>query len=38
MVASAIKKAWSRFGDVPFPLYDHEADALAKAAIKAMRK
>lgn len=37
-VAWAINAAWNEFGDVPFPLYQHEAEALAKAAIEAMPK
>lgn len=37
-VAWAINTAWNEFGDVPFPLYQHEAEALAKAAIEAMPK
>lgn len=36
-VALAINAAWNEFGDVPFPLYQHEAEALAKAAIAVMR-
>jgi hypothetical protein len=36
-IAIAIKDAWDECGDVPFPLYDHEAEDLAKAAIAAMR-
>lgn len=36
-VALAINGAWNRFGDVPFPLYQHEAEELAKAAIDVMR-
>lgn len=32
-VAKAIRKAWEENSDVPFPLYDTEAEALAKAAI-----
>jgi hypothetical protein len=35
-VALAINEAWSIQGDVPFPLYQHEAEELAKAAIKAV--
>lgn len=34
-VGAAIMKAWERFGDVPFPLYESEALELAKAAISA---
>jgi hypothetical protein len=34
-VTDAIKAAWQSFGEVPFPLYDREAEALARAAIKA---
>lgn len=37
-VAWAINEAWNKCGDVPFPLYQHEAEELAKAAIKAMEK
>lgn len=36
-VAAAIKKKWEETGDVPFPLYDHEAHALAVSAFKALR-
>lgn len=34
-VAFAINAAWNKIGDVPFPLYQQEADALAAAAIEA---
>ncbi len=37
-VASALMNTWSELGQVPFPLYDHEADGLAKAAIKAVMR
>lgn len=36
-VAAAINKAWNKIGEVPFPLYQHEAEDLAKAAIAATR-
>ncbi len=36
MVAKAIKQAWEDCGEVPFPLYDREAEKLAKAAIAAV--
>lgn len=32
----AIKAAWQECSDVPFPLYDSEADAIARAAIAAL--
>lgn len=35
-VAWAINTAWNAQGDVPFPLYQHEAEALADAAIAAV--
>lgn len=35
-VASAINRAWNEFGEVPFPLYQEEAEALAIAAISAI--
>lgn len=35
-VAWAINEAWNKFGDVPFPLYQSEAEELAKAAIAAL--
>lgn len=35
-VAVAIKKAWEECGEVPFPLYKREADALADAAVNTM--
>lgn len=35
-VALAINKKWNEIGEVPFPLYQHEAEELAKAAIAAM--
>lgn len=35
-VALAINAAWNRAGDVPFPLYQQEAEALAAAAIEAV--
>lgn len=35
-VAWAINAAWNKFGDVPFPLYQHEAEELARAAIGAL--
>lgn len=35
-VALAINAAWNKFGDVPFPLYQREAEELAKAAITAL--
>jgi hypothetical protein len=34
-VAKAIKNAWAAL-DMPFPLYQNEAVALARAAIKAL--
>lgn len=36
LVAAAIKEAWDKFSDVPFPLYDSEAEALAAAAIECL--
>ncbi|RYD68382.1 MAG: hypothetical protein EOP58_00755 [Sphingomonadales bacterium] len=36
-VAWAINTAWNELGDVPFPLYQREAEVLAKAAITAVR-
>ena len=33
-VARAIRSAWDEFGDVPFPLYEREAMALAEAAVR----
>ena len=33
-VADAIQAEWAKRGEVPFPLYDHEAEALAKAAVE----
>lgn len=36
-VALAINAAWNKIGDVPFPLYQREAEALAAAAIEAFR-
>ena len=36
-VAWAINAAWNKCGEVPFPLYQHEAEELARAAIEAMR-
>ncbi|MGB6657764.1 MAG: hypothetical protein WBE90_01355 [Xanthobacteraceae bacterium] len=36
-VAKAIKEAWAAMGHMPFPLYQDEALALARAAIKALR-
>jgi hypothetical protein len=35
-VAKAIARAWGNIGDVPFPLYEREAEVLAKAAIAAL--
>lgn len=37
-VAKAIKEAWGKFGEVPFPLYDHEARQLAQAAWDRIRE
>jgi hypothetical protein len=37
-VAWAINVAWNAQGEVPFPLYQQEGEALARAAIKAMRE
>lgn len=37
-VADAVASAWAAHGDVPFPLYDEEAIAIAQAAIEAMRE
>ena len=36
-VAFAINGAWNAQGDVPFPLYQHEAEALADAAMSRLR-
>lgn len=38
LVAQAIKAAWEKLGEVPFPLYSTEADELAAAAIGAMNQ
>lgn len=37
-VAKAIDDAWKNFGESPFPLYDREAEQLARAAMVAMRE
>lgn len=37
-VKSAVRKAWEECGEVPFPLYDREAEAIARAAIEAMEE
>lgn len=37
-VAWAINAAWTSFGEVPFPLYQHEAEKLAVAAIEALER
>ena len=37
-VAKAIRAAWDKHGDVPFPLYENEARAMAEAAINAIRE
>lgn len=37
-VKLAIINEWEKIGEVPFPLYDHEAEQLAAAAIAAMNK
>jgi hypothetical protein len=37
LVSVAITKAWEECGDVPFPLYERESQALAQAAIDAVR-
>lgn len=34
-VAKAARAAWEAHGDVPFPLYDFEAEAIARAALAA---
>ncbi len=36
-VKAATLAAWGSFGEVPFLLYDREAEAIARAAIDAMR-
>lgn len=38
VVALAISTAWKALRDVPFPLYDSEAEGLAAAAIAALDK
>lgn len=37
-VREAIMKSWAEQGDVPFPLYQSEAEAIARAVIEAMRE
>lgn len=37
-VKLAIISEWEKIGEVPFPLYDREAEQLAAAAIAAMQK
>jgi hypothetical protein len=36
-VKDAVMAVWEAQGDVPFPLYEREAEAIAIAAIEAMR-
>lgn len=33
---AALKESWRDHGDVPFPLYDREARAMASAVLKAV--
>jgi hypothetical protein len=33
----AVQTAWAAQGEVPFPLYDREAEAIARAVMEAMR-
>lgn len=36
-MAQAIRSAWEAHGEVPFPLYDREAEELARAALLEIR-
>lgn len=37
-VTTAVQKAWIECQEVPFPLYQREAEAIATAAIKVIKE